>query len=74
MNSWTFWEQSSDIKLRDLRASLAESAEANAKQLIELNRVNIIRHDEMKAKILELENQIKQQKGESELPPPESKE
>lgn len=73
-SGWTFWEQYSDIKLRDLGASISEISEANAKRLMEINRANGVNHDELKAKILELENQIKQLKEVGELPPSESKE
>ncbi len=71
---WTFWVQSSDIKLRDLRASIEDNAETNTKRLLEINRANGIMFNEMKAKILDLENQIKQQKEVGKLLPPESKE
>lgn len=58
-SAWTYWDQSSDIKLRDLSEILSKNSEANTGFLEEIKRTNDIQKDELRTKILELETKVK---------------
>lgn len=58
-SAWTYWDQSSDIKLRDLSEILSKNSKANTGLLEEIKRTHDIQQDELKAKILELETKVK---------------